>query len=106
MLIRADDVIITSVVEMADGVELTFWVSDPNDPMSNMAGLTSEQLLTFLVEYEDTIKEDMGPGFSYIIGEEAVAAIQEPWVIAVICLLGVCFLLLCMVLIRDCTRSE
>eukprot|EP00057_Strongylocentrotus_purpuratus_P031477 XP_784754.3 PREDICTED: uncharacterized protein LOC579551 isoform X1 [Strongylocentrotus purpuratus] len=100
-----DNIIITSVVEVSDGVEVTFWVSDPNDPMGNTAALTSEQLEDFLVEYEGPIEEG-GPSFDYIMRPKGTSAINEPWVIAVIALLGVCFLLLCIVLIRDCTKSD
>lgn len=104
LTISTDNVIITSVVEVSEGVEVTFWVSDPNDPMGNTAALTSEQLEGFLVEYEGPIEEG-GPSFDYIMRPKGTSAINEPWVIAVIALLGVCFLLLCIVLIRDCTKS-
>nr|XP_054752325.1 uncharacterized protein LOC129257911 [Lytechinus pictus] len=100
----ADNVIITSVVEVSEGVEVTFWVSDPNDPTGNAAALTSEQLENFLIENEAPIEEG-GPNFDYIMRPKVTNAIEEPWVIAVICLLCFCFFILCVVLVRDCFKK-
>ncbi|XP_071490718.1 uncharacterized protein [Diadema antillarum] len=100
------NVMITSIVQQGSDVAVTFWISDPNDPTGTSAALDAGQLELFLVEYESQIEEDNGPSFDYSVQGPETSAIQEPWVIVVVTLLAFCFLLLCVVLIRDCLKKD
>ncbi|PIK33279.1 hypothetical protein BSL78_29909 [Apostichopus japonicus] len=70
---RSENVVIVDVVEVSEGVEVTFWMSDPTDPTGATAALTSE-----------------------------VKAFDQPWVIATTTVVGFCVLLIVLVLIRNC----
>ena len=46
----------TSLQNAADGLEVTFWVSDPSDVASEQAGLTSAQLQAMLDAKKDALQ--------------------------------------------------
>lgn len=97
--IRSENVVIVDVVEVSEGVEVTFWMSDPTDPTGATAALTSGQLEEALNAQEEAIEEGE---FDFVIRNPEVKAFDQPWVIATTTVVGFCVLLIVLVLIRNC----
>ncbi|XP_022112072.1 uncharacterized protein LOC110991164 [Acanthaster planci] len=93
----------TSLQDVDEGLQVTFWVTDPNDPMRRQAGLTSYQLQVVLDEYKANVEN--GGQFQFVVRTES-NPLSEPWVIALLCVLGLLVLLLLVVIARDLTSRR
>ncbi|XP_033628985.1 uncharacterized protein LOC117291426 [Asterias rubens] len=94
----------TSLQNAADGLEVTFWVSDPSDVTSEQAGLTSAQLQAMLDAKKDALQSN--GQFDFISSESEPSPLEEPWVIALLAALGFLVLLLLGVIGNDLTKRR
>jgi len=96
------DIHLTSIQSVAEGLQVTLWVADPNDPAGRQAGLTSGQLQDMLQSYKGDLETD--GQFDFVVRNET-SPLREPWVIALLCVLGLLVLLLVLVIARDLSRK-
>ncbi|XP_038048814.1 uncharacterized protein LOC119722655 [Patiria miniata] len=87
-----------SLEDVAEGLQVTFWVIDPTDPMRRQAALTSSQLQSMLNEYGADVEND--GQFQFVVRTES-NPLSEPWVIALLCVLGFLVLILLVVIVKD-----